>query len=188
MKENCNQTRLGYSGGIAGFFNNTWKKTSTTFIVLFFFTCLLFLVGLGRRHLWNADEPRVAGITAEMARSGDFITPRLNGRAFLEKPPLYFWASSLAFRLLGESTYTARLISALAAIGGVLIVFVLARAMKMSLTGAFMSGFVLATSTQYWSYGRYCLTDMTLTFFITASIACFYQITHSQTRWNPLPH
>jgi hypothetical protein len=182
MTENHPQARFKYSGEISSFLNNSWQKTSIALVVLFLFACLLFLVGLERRHLWNADEPREAGITAEMARSGDFIVPRLNGLTFLEKPPLYYWVSSIAFRLLGESTYTARFISALAAIGGVLIVFILARAMKMSITGAFMSGFVLATSALYWSYGRYCLTDMTLSFFITASMACFYQTIYSEVR------
>ena len=182
MTENCPQVRFKDSGRISGFLNNSWQNTSIAFVVLFLFACFLFLEGLGKRHLWNADEPRVAGITAEMARSGDFVVPRLNGRTFIEKPPLYFWVSSIAFRLFGESTYTARFISALAAIGGVLIVFILARAMKMSITGAFMSGFVLATSTIYWSCGRRCLIDMTLSFFITASMACFYQIIYSEIR------
>lgn len=184
MKKNSPQARLKDSGVISSFLNSSWQNTSIAFVVLFLFACLLFLVGLEKRHLWNADEPRVAGITAEMSRSGDFVVPRLNGQTFLEKPPLYFWLSSIAFRLLGESTYTARLISALAAIGGVLIVFILARAMKMSITSAFMSGFILATSAQYWRHGRYCLTDMTLSFFITASMTCFYQIIYSEIRKN----
>ena len=182
MEENCPQIRLGYTGSIFSFLNNCWERASVTFVVLFLFVCILFLGGLGRRHLWDADEPREAGITAEMARSGDFVVPRLNGRVFLEKPPLYYWASSIAFWVLGENTYATRFISALAAIGGVVIVFFLARVMKMSLTGAFMSGFVLATSAEYWSLGRTCLLDMTLCFFITASMACFYQIIHSEAR------
>lgn len=45
----------------------------------------------GFRHgLWRPDELRVAGICAEMARSHDFCVSHLNGRPFLEKPPLYF--------------------------------------------------------------------------------------------------
>jgi 4-amino-4-deoxy-L-arabinose transferase-like glycosyltransferase len=179
MTGNGHQIRIKDSKSIITLLNNCWERTSTAFIVLFLFICLLFLGGLGRRHLWNADEPREAGITAEMARSGDFVVPRLNGSVFLEKPPLYYWISSIAFRVFGENTYTTRFTSALAAIGGVIISFFLARAMKMSISGAFMSGFVLATSAEYWSLGRTCLIDMTLCFFVTASMACFYQILHS---------
>ncbi len=157
---------------------NNCERTGLIFIALLVFACLLFLAGLERRHLWN-DEPRVAGIAAEMARSGDLVVPRLNGRPFLEKPPLYFWAASAAFRLFGENTYTARLISALSAIGGVVIVFFLARSMHFSTRGAFISGFVLATSAEYWSLARRCLIDMTLCFFITAALASFYQVVRS---------
>ena len=156
--------------------NNYYEGTGPTFIALLVFACLLFLVGLGRRHLWNPDEPRVAGIAAEMARSGDLVFQRLNGQPFLEQPPLYFWAASTAFRLFGENTYAARLISALSAIGGVVIVFLLARSMHFSIRGAFISGFVLATSAEYWSLGRRCLIDMTLCLFITAAMASFYQV------------
>lgn len=155
--------------------NNNCERILPTLIVLLVFVCLLFLAGLERRHLWN-DEPRVAGIAAEMARSGDLIIPRLNGTPFLEKPPLYFWAVSRAFRLFGENTYTARLISALSAIGSVVIVFFLARSMHFSTQGAFVSGFVLATSAEYWSLGRRCLIDIMLCFFITAAMASFYQV------------
>jgi 4-amino-4-deoxy-L-arabinose transferase-like glycosyltransferase len=158
---------------------NYCERTNPALIALLVFAGLLFLAGLEKRHLWNADEPRVAGIAAEMARSGDFVVPRLNGRPFLEKPPLYFWAASAAFRLFGENTYTARLISALSAIGGVIVVFLLARSMHFSIRGAFISGFVLATSAEYWSIGRRALTDMMLCFFITAAMACFYQVARS---------
>jgi len=189
MKGNYLQIRFNDSNSIFAFFNECWQKTSIAFVVLFLFASFLFLGGLGKRDLDYGDEPRVAGITAEMARTGDFVVPRLNGRIFLEKPPLYFWASSIAFRLLGENNYSARIISALAALGGVIIVFFLARAMKMSITGAFMSGFVLATSVEYWSVGRTCLIDMTLCFFITASIASFYLLINSEVKryiWFPV--
>ena len=47
-----------------------------------------------------------------MAESGDFITPRLYGKPWFEKPPLYYWTTALSFKLLGVSETTARLPSA----------------------------------------------------------------------------
>jgi hypothetical protein len=179
MKRNVAVTRYRIRvkdfGNIVPVLNNNCERIVPTLIVLLVFACPLFLAGLERRHLWN-DEPRVAGIAAEMARSGDLVVPRLNGMPFLEKPPLYFWAASTAFRLFGENTYTARLISALSAIGGVVIVYLLARSMRFSTRGAFMSSFVLTTSAEYWSLGRRCLIDMTLCLFITAAMASFYHV------------
>ena len=159
---------------------NCRNDSILTFLVLLVFAGLLFLVGLEKRHLWDTDEPRVAGISAEMARTKDLVVPRLNGRPFIEKPPLYFWAASTAFRLFGENTYVARLISALSAILCVVIIFLLALSMNFSTRGAFMSGFVLATSAGFWSIGRTCLIDMTLCLFITAAMASFYQVVRSE--------
>ena len=92
------------------------RRARIYFLALAVCACLLFLAGLGKRPLRKSDEPRVAGIAAEMARSGELIVPRLNSEPFLEKPPLYFWTLSAVFNLLGENSYTAKIPSALAAI------------------------------------------------------------------------
>ncbi len=56
------------------------------------FSAILFLTLLpGMQHgLWRPDEPQVAGVSAEMAYTQDFVVPRLSGKPFLEKPPLYY--------------------------------------------------------------------------------------------------
>ncbi len=135
---------------------------------------IIFLAGLGKRHLWSG-ETREAGIMAEMARSKDFVVPRLNGRPFLEKPPLYYWIASPVLRLLGESTYSAKIPSALAAIAGVVLIFILGQKMGFSPSTAFVSAWVLATSAEYWNLGRQSMIDMTLCFFIAGVMLCFFQ-------------
>ena len=40
--------------------------------------------------LWRPDEPQVAGVRAEMAYTQDFVIAWLNGKPFLEKPPLRY--------------------------------------------------------------------------------------------------
>src|ERR1017187_5923888 len=52
---------------------------------------LLYLLDLGGVVFLSKDEPRYASIGREMARSGDLVTPRLNGAAWFEKPPLLYW-------------------------------------------------------------------------------------------------
>src|SRR5262245_11778612 len=66
------------------------------------------------RPLANPDEGRYSEISREMAQNGDWVTPRLNGLKYFEKPPLQYWASAIAFRLFGESEYSARLYIVLA--------------------------------------------------------------------------
>ncbi len=62
------------------------------------------------------DEPRYAWIARDMAETGDWITPRLYGSPWFEKPPLYYWGAALSFKLFGVSELTARLPSAIAAL------------------------------------------------------------------------
>jgi hypothetical protein len=160
--------------------NEDNRTAGVPFVSLLVFASVLFLAGLGKRHLWDG-ETREAGIMAEMARSKDFVVPRLNGQPFLEKPPLYYWVASPVFRSLGENTYSAKIPSALAAIGGVLVVFILAQKMGFSLSTAFVSAWVLATSAEYWSLGRQCMIDMTLCLFVTGAMLCFFQASRSET-------
>ena len=84
------------------FFEENTMDRKKTLIVLFLLT-LFILPGLNH-GLWRPDEPRVAGISAGMARTNDFIVPKINNRPFLEKPPLYFMATSLAVSLFGEGS------------------------------------------------------------------------------------
>jgi 4-amino-4-deoxy-L-arabinose transferase-like glycosyltransferase len=69
---------------------------------------------LGALGLVGNDEPRYASIARTMSESGDWITPRLNGSPWFEKPVLYYWAAAVTFRVLGESDYAARLPSGIA--------------------------------------------------------------------------
>jgi 4-amino-4-deoxy-L-arabinose transferase-like glycosyltransferase len=66
--------------------------------------------------LVGPDEPRYAWIARDMQETGDWITPRLYGKPWFEKPPLYYWSAALSFKLFGVSETTARLPSAISAL------------------------------------------------------------------------
>src|SRR5580692_12879228 len=71
---------------------------------------------LGVVGLMGPDEPRYAWIARDMMESGDWITPRLYGSPWFEKPPLYYWGAALSFKFFGVSETSARLPSAIAAL------------------------------------------------------------------------
>jgi 4-amino-4-deoxy-L-arabinose transferase-like glycosyltransferase len=71
---------------------------------------------LNAMGLVGPDEPRYASIARAMERTGDWVTPRLNGVPWFEKPALYYWTAGASFRLFGENDFAARLPSALAAL------------------------------------------------------------------------
>lgn len=63
---------------------------------------------LGYRDLIEPDEGRYAEIAREMLSSGDWVTPRLNGFKYFEKPPLQYWGSAISMAILGETNAAAR--------------------------------------------------------------------------------
>src|ERR1700677_1392892 len=74
---------------------------------------LLRLCTLGTLALTDNTEARYAGISWQMFRSGDWVTPRvyLSGELvpFWAKPPLFFWLTTLSFEACGASEWAARL-------------------------------------------------------------------------------
>src|SRR5689334_23782621 len=61
------------------------------------------------RALANPDEGRYSEISREMVASGDWVTPRLDGIKYFEKPPLQYWATAAAYEALGTNEAASRL-------------------------------------------------------------------------------
>jgi len=88
---------------------------------LFAAFALVSLYMLGVRTLVPPDEGRYAEMAREMFASGDWVTTRLNGIKYFEKPPLQTWMNALSFTLFGLGEWQARLWTGLCGIGGVFI-------------------------------------------------------------------
>jgi len=74
-------------------------QTRTEVLLLVAFCGFLFLYGLGSFGLLGADEPRYAQVAREMLERRDWITPTLQGKPWLEKPPLYYWQAMASYRV-----------------------------------------------------------------------------------------
>jgi 4-amino-4-deoxy-L-arabinose transferase-like glycosyltransferase len=133
---------------------------------------LVWLGTLGSRPLFNPDEGRYAEIPREMLTSGDWVVPHLNGLDYIEKPPLQYWATAISFAVLGVNTFSARLYTALTALGTVLLIGGLARRRWGAAAGwraaAILSGMLL-----FVVLGRLLTLDMSLTFWMWLSVAGF---------------
>ena len=82
----------------------------------------VWLAALAGRSLISADEGRYASLALGMLQSGDWITPRLNGLLYFEKPPLQYWGGALSFRLFGINEFAARLWPGMAGLATVFMV------------------------------------------------------------------
>jgi 4-amino-4-deoxy-L-arabinose transferase-like glycosyltransferase len=88
-----------------------------TWIALILATLYIcYFHNLGAIGFVGPDEPRYAWIARAMVESGDWITPRLYGKPWFEKPPLYYWGAAASFKLFGVSEAAARLPSAVSAL------------------------------------------------------------------------
>lgn len=130
----------------------------------------LFFVGLGAAGLSDPDEPYYAVPALEMLRSGIWQVTIFRGQPWFDKPILFYWMVLAAFKVLGVSELAARLGSALAGAAGVLAVLALGRRPGWGAGTGMASAVILATSLEYALMARSAVTDMTLTFFLTAGM------------------
>lgn len=137
------------------------NRTRTDLLLLAGFCIFLFFYGLAQFGLIGADEPRYAQVAREMLERGDWITPVLGGKPWLEKPPLYYWQAMIAYRLFGVSDWAARLPSACDATLLVVAVYFFLRRFRpgFELDGALIA----AASTGIIGYARAASMDMALT-------------------------
>lgn len=129
----------------------------------------LFLVGLGARYIWIPLEARYALVAREMMEGGHWILPHLGGQLYPDKPPLLFWSVALLSSLTSAvSEWTARLPSALAAVGVCLVTWRIGTQLFSS-TAGLLAALSLATSAGFFWSGRQALPDMLLTLWTTSA-------------------
>ncbi len=133
---------------------------------------VLWLATLAARPLFNTDEGRYAEIPREMLAGGDWVIPHLNGVAYIEKPPLQYWATALSLRLFGDDEFAARLYTGLCALGTLVLVWLLANGC-WGADAAWRSAAVLAGMMLFVSMGQLLTLDMSLTFYMTLALAAF---------------
>ena len=124
------------------------------------------------RPLANPDEGRYSEIAREMAVTGDWVTPRLNGVKYLWKPPLQYWASATALSAFGVSEYPARLYTTLCALLCLVAVGYTAWRLAGAASAALSVG-VLLSSPYFMGLAGVVTLDMGLTAWTTVSVCAF---------------
>lgn len=133
---------------------------------------VVWSANVGHRKLTRPDEGRNAEIAREMVASGDWVTPRLNGFRYFEKPPLQYWATAVAFKTLGINELAARLWTALTGLAGVFASAFVAARLAGPPAGAFAAA-VLGSVFLYVAVGHVANLDMGVAFFLAATAFAF---------------
>jgi len=137
---------------------------------------ILGALGVTNREVWTPDEPRDAAVGAEMWREGSWAVPRLDGRPFLEKPPLYWWVQASVFEAFGRADAgLARIPSALFGFGSLLLTYALGRRFFHP-ASCLLAGLVLLTTTVFTYRSHWIIVDPALLFAITGTLTCLVHV------------
>ena len=127
---------------------------------------------LDYRKLVKPDEGRYAEIPREMVASHDWVTPRLNGLKYFEKPALQYWATAAAYEAFGEHDWSARLWPALTGFLGILLAAYTGCRLFGRQAGLYTAA-ALSGSLLYFGIGHLNTLDMGLSFFMECALCGF---------------
>jgi 4-amino-4-deoxy-L-arabinose transferase-like glycosyltransferase len=132
--------------------------------------CLVFLVSIGSPPRLMDDVDAVQAQAARnMLASGDWVTARLDGVAYLEKAPLNYWMMAVAYRIFGVHDWAARLPHALAVVLLCWVTYCFGRWAFDEAAGLY-AGLALSTCVGLFLFTRILIPDAVLTLAITGAI------------------
>ncbi|MBP0597006.1 glycosyltransferase family 39 protein [Herbaspirillum sp. LeCh32-8] len=154
-----------------------YKSKAFVWTLLILFLLVWFWM-LGARVLVPTDEGRYAEMAREMVASQDWITTRLNGIKYFEKPPLQTWMNALTFELFGLGEWQARLWTGLCGLLGIgLAGYTGARVFNGRV--GFYAALVLASSFFWAGMGHINTLDMGLSGMMTISLCALLLAQHN---------
>ena len=119
--------------------------------------------------LLEPDESRNAQLAINLLDSGQWSALTLDGRAYLDKPPLQAWLTAISYQCFGQSPWATRLPVAVVAWLTVLMTFFVGRRW-VGFWAAWWAGMMLVLNGGYVLAARFTTMDVTLTFCITATL------------------
>jgi 4-amino-4-deoxy-L-arabinose transferase-like glycosyltransferase len=155
-------------------FNKRWAKTAEKIgwaILVVATLYVSYFSHLGAIGFVGPDEPRYAWIARDMAETGDWVTPRLYGKPWFEKPPLYYWGAALSFKIFGVSEAAARLPSAISALLATLALAWLAWRIYGLETARWLA-LILPTTVGMIGFSHAAATDMPFSAMLTIAMVC----------------
>ena len=140
------------------------------------FLLLVFLVvhfgALFSPPLLDDADANHAEAAQHMAESGDWVTLRINGVRYLEKPPLPYWIDAALYRVFGENTFATHLPNSLALLGSAWLGWLWA-GRAWGRRAAFYAALGILTALGPFLYTRFAIPEALLSFLFLAALYCF---------------
>lgn len=141
--------------------------------LLLIFIGALYLLPVFFRPLMGPDEFRYAEIPREMLETGDFITPRLLGSRYFEKPPMGYWLTAASFRIFGLNAFALRIVPVLGALLSAALLGWWCLKRKLPREAAVDVAFLYLACGMVWILGTFATLDSIFCMWITAALVFF---------------
>lgn len=151
------------------------------FIVVVFAAAIYLGCMISPPSLQDDVDAVQAQIARNMLQSGDFVTARLDGIAYLEKAPLIYWLIAISYKVFGVSDVAARIPVALSAIGLAWLTTAFG-IWAFGKKAGFYSGLAIATCIGIFLFTRIQIPDVMLTFTIACAMWAFLRALDEEER------
>ncbi len=156
------------SSPLLKFYHRHWPA-----FLLGLLSLLLFFSANGQLLITDPVESNYVQTAKEMLASGDWLSPRIYGNYWYDKPWLFYGELLVAFSWFGETSFAARFFPALFGVIGVLQTYWFAQKLYNRKIG-FLSGLIMATTVEYFYLAKAVITDMTLFVAMDGALMLFY--------------
>jgi 4-amino-4-deoxy-L-arabinose transferase-like glycosyltransferase len=129
--------------------------------------------------LMDDSDAILAQGARNMLTSGDWVTPRLDGVIYLEKPPLYYWPLAISYKIFGVHDWAARIPIALSAIGLALLTAAFG-VWAFGKRAGFYAGLCVATCIGLFLFTRILIPDVLLTLTVALAMWAFLRALDEQ--------
>jgi 4-amino-4-deoxy-L-arabinose transferase-like glycosyltransferase len=133
---------------------------------------VVWLITIQIRPMLDPDEGRYAEIPREMVTTGDWVTPRLDGLKYFEKPALQYWATAALYSIVGVSNWSSRLWTV--GLGFACLPLIYAWVVRLyDRRAAVTAVAILAMSPYFGIIGHLDLLDASFTFWMCGAVLAF---------------
>ena len=142
-------------------------------ICLCFVSLVLFFLGIWLIPITDPTESVYVLTAKEMLAAGDWLSPRIYGNFWFDKPIMFYWELLIAYKIFGVNEFAARFFPAVFATLGLFLTYFFGAKLYTKRIGL-AAAVMLATSLEYWYIAHAVITDMTLLVMFSATLISFF--------------
>ena len=143
------------------------------FICLLIVSLILFFLGGWLIPITDPTESVYTLTAKEMLQAGDWLSPRIYGNFWFDKPIMFYWELLTAYKIFGVNEFASRFFPAVFAMFGLMLTYFFGAKLYNAKVG-FAAAIMLATTLEYWYLSHAVITDMTLLVMFALTLMSFY--------------